>query len=880
MRIEEGRIQSFGPFGEATLALPSGMTVIFGPNEAGKSTWHAALYAALCGIRRARGAVRAEDREFAERHRPWHGDAWQTSAVIKLEDGRRIEIRQDLDGKVDCRAIDLATGQDVSSEIINEGTPDASRWLGLDRRTFLATACVRQTEILAVSANPEELQESLQRAAATAGADETAARALALLEQFQKEHIGLDRAGGTKPLKRALDHRQQAEHTLVVAKRAHEEHVNLASEAERLEMRADEAAASVRMREAALASREAREWEGKLDRARQLSARDRDLPSDLPAHDELGQAVATALKAWTDMPALPELNGPTSADLRRQLESLPIGPAGDVEPHPEVLSARNEVDGVRRALALCDNNRSPDPENLQLALGEEELRDLARDLDGGQTVEGYSGGRGRTAALVAAVVVVLAGGVAVVLGYVGQGLLAIGVGAVLGAWTLLRGERLARHRTADDERARRRAEAVARAAQFGLPTESGTLREVATRLAEVRRRTTAMDDWKRGREALQQNVSHAEFRLTQTLASRNARSFDEYSKGCSQRLARAQEASRRPDLEKQVVACETLERVAQNAYTSRKRAAMGVREVARRCGIDGQDDALIATALRDWQQAHAASVKKYATALQEQAELDAILGDYSLEAFEAACKLRRQLANQLIAALPAEQRSAAELLEHDAAEDMRELRTRTEKAAELANQARGQISDRARSLASVPEAEEELALAVEELARVQALDDIIKTTQQFLQRAQERVHRDIAPVLAGTLKEFLPRVTTGRYADAMVDPQSLTVKISASGGPWREAHLLSQGTREQVYLLLRMAMAQHLAAINEVCPLLFDEVTVQGDSSRTAAVLGLLHEISRERQVILFTQEDHIQEWAREHLHQPQDKLIVLDGII
>jgi hypothetical protein len=148
MRIESVTAHAFGPFLDAVLNLTPDLNVLYGPNESGKSNWHAAIYAALCGMRRGRGTMRIEDQKFKERHQPWSGTSWRVSARIRLEDGQTIEMSQDLAGLVDCRAWDVVLGRDVSSEIIFDGTPDASRWLGLDRHAFLATACVRQAELL------------------------------------------------------------------------------------------------------------------------------------------------------------------------------------------------------------------------------------------------------------------------------------------------------------------------------------------------------------------------------------------------------------------------------------------------------------------------------------------------------------------------------------------------------------------------------------------------------------------------------------------------------------------------------------------------------------------------------------------------------------
>ena len=81
-----------------------------------------------------------------------------------------MELTHDLDGKVYCQALDAGLGRDYSSDIIRDGTPDGARWLGMYRKSFLGTACVRQADIQAVTTQADALQVELQRAAATAGA--------------------------------------------------------------------------------------------------------------------------------------------------------------------------------------------------------------------------------------------------------------------------------------------------------------------------------------------------------------------------------------------------------------------------------------------------------------------------------------------------------------------------------------------------------------------------------------------------------------------------------------------------------------------------------------------------------------------------------------
>jgi hypothetical protein len=192
MRIQRVIARAFGPFQNEVLELGPGLSVVAGPNESGKSTWHAALRLAITGVRRGKGPGTLAERQLAERHKPWDlPDRWEVEARLGLDDGRTIDISQDLAGKVACRAVDVAMGRDVSDEIM-DGTPDASRWLGLDRDSFAATVSVGQSQIMAVTEAAEGLQEQMQRAAATRGTDATAAEAIAHLEEFRRDAVGAD----------------------------------------------------------------------------------------------------------------------------------------------------------------------------------------------------------------------------------------------------------------------------------------------------------------------------------------------------------------------------------------------------------------------------------------------------------------------------------------------------------------------------------------------------------------------------------------------------------------------------------------------------------------------------------------------------------------
>jgi uncharacterized protein YhaN len=262
--------------------------------------------------------------------------------------------------------------------------------------------------------------------------------------------------------------------------------------------------------------------------------------------------------------------------------------------------------------------------------------------------------------------------------------------------------------------------------------------------------------------------------------------------------------------------------------------------------------------------------------LTEWTELEGLLDGRSLE------DLKRDVDAQLaemrrwadgftpaeIDAVPAEQRTSIETLTNRQQE--------LDRVRGHLTHLQGQIAERQRALPSVPEAEETLAAEVEKLERVQRLEESLRLARDFLKKAQEQVHRDIAPHLAAAVRRHLPEVTGSRYRDVRVDPRTLQVHVCDSDGAWREAPLLSHGTAEQVYLLLRVALAERLARTGEVCPLILDDVLVQADRERKQAIVEVLHRLSAERQVILFTQEDDVLAWAEAHLRPPRDILIRL----
>ncbi|MCC7104963.1 MAG: AAA family ATPase [Chloroflexi bacterium] len=914
MRFESVTAVAFGPFVNRILCFAEGLNVVYGLNEAGKSTWHAALYAGLCGLRRGRGTS-AEDRLFRERHQPWDGGAWEVSTIVALADGRRVELRHDLDGRVACSATDADFGRDYSAEVMHDGAPDGSRWLDLDRRSFLATACVQQADLLAVPEHPELLQEHLQRAAATAGTDATAAQALANIADFFQKSVGLDRANSSRPLPRARRRVEAARQGLQDARSEHDCYLALVATADRLDDEATGVRRQLRVLEAAQAAAEAIAWSRRLERARELRGQ---LPTGPPPplvdDDALAREAEAAVQSWQQRPESSDLPGPSAAELQAQLDKLPQEPHGDRAPHVSVDRARESLAVAERLLAQHRERPIPMPDPVQAGgLSEAELRDIAHELSAPQPgvdpalVERLE--RARTAArsrgptvtppAIAAAGLAVLGLLLAAAGAVVPGALLFLAGA-LGAAFLLprpRGGRpsaglaevemlqaaVAAQEFSAREAARRRNVATERARAAGLDADSEAVRRWADDLAALRSAQETRRCWGEQERGLVEGLTRAQADLGSALRGRGAEVEDDlaaamstYLTACAERDEQARAAQRREQLAAQLEDRKRLEATAADARLRRARAAEAVQAVAARLPVPGGATQEPSEAIRAWLQLRTARLHQQAELQERWTALQSALGEQTFEQLEAECQRRAGLASQLSLELdPAEIVAAQQVASFDERRSAlsRQLRELEQAVAE----ARGATHARASQVPSVAEAEEEQAAAAAELARILDLERTLTSTREFLERAQERVHRDIAPRLAASVRRWLPSVTADRYVDVRIDPRDLKVRVAGQDARWRDAGLLSRGTAEQIYLLLRVALAQHLTRPGEACPLVLDDVTVQCDAERTTRILEALHAVSQDRQVIVFTQEREVAQWAAAHVRQPRDLLTTLD---
>jgi uncharacterized protein YhaN len=81
---------------------------------------------------------------------------------------------------------------------------------------------------------------------------------------------------------------------------------------------------------------------------------------------------------------------------------------------------------------------------------------------------------------------------------------------------------------------------------------------------------------------------------------------------------------------------------------------------------------------------------------------------------------------------------------------------------------------------------------------------------------------------------------------------------------------MSDGTRDQLYLALRLASMELYARDHEPIPFILDDILVKFDNVRAVAAIRALAELARHTQVLLFTHHKHLVDLAKENLDASQ----------
>ena len=157
-----------------------------------------------------------------------------------------------------------------------------------------------------------------------------------------------------------------------------------------------------------------------------------------------------------------------------------------------------------------------------------------------------------------------------------------------------------------------------------------------------------------------------------------------------------------------------------------------------------------------------------------------------------------------------------------------------------------EIGDPAEMAARFRELTERKAELELRLAAVQGAEEVLRD-------ADRKVRERFSPLLNKRAAEIMEKLTCGRYKTLMLDREFNAQALSDKDTVARNMAYFSSGTRDQLYLAVRLAMCDLVLDKDKNAPVILDDVFAYYDDERMRAALNVLAEYARERQVILFT---------------------------
>ncbi len=156
------------------------------------------------------------------------------------------------------------------------------------------------------------------------------------------------------------------------------------------------------------------------------------------------------------------------------------------------------------------------------------------------------------------------------------------------------------------------------------------------------------------------------------------------------------------------------------------------------------------------------------------------------------------------------------------------------------------------SLPTSAEIEEAIEYGEYHKKRLQNQFSMVQETKNQLMASAKMVQEDFEPKLIRKISVYLEKLTDRRYQQIMIDSNYQISLCNADSDKTVDVESLSAGTIDQLYFSVRVALIEMLSK-DQSAPMILDDCFTQYDEERLKNALALLSKISENRQILLFT---------------------------
>ena len=189
------------------------------------------------------------------------------------------------------------------------------------------------------------------------------------------------------------------------------------------------------------------------------------------------------------------------------------------------------------------------------------------------------------------------------------------------------------------------------------------------------------------------------------------------------------------------------------------------------------------------------------------------------------------------------------------------LQTNQQRFAALLQQ-RGELSAQTKTLLEdrrLQHKQLELACVQRKLADAVERWQVLATTTGLLDSTRREFETERQPETLREASEYFARLTEGRYCRVWTPLGEPILKVDDAEGHTIPVEKLSCGTREQLFLSLRLALAALYSRRGANLPLVLDDVLVNYDTNRARAAAQVLRDFAAQgHQLLVFTCHEHI----------------------
>ena len=895
LEITRLELVGFGKFRERTIDLTSGLNLIEGPNEAGKSTIQSFITGMFYGFFQP-GTKRRSYTPHRDKYRPWDQGSYRGVLVCKNEERSwRIERCFDKDNET-VNVYDDQTGDDLTLDFpynpVTRQPQVGEKLLGLSKTAFNNTANIAQMTCASVSREADfsaEVNDKLLSVMKTADASLSLSAVIHELDS-RIEQIGSPKKSKT-PYGQACQLKKELEEELEESGKNQKDYQQLCTQIDRLAEQTAQLQKEKELLETQIRQSAAKELGGRYLKAQNLRTRIERIEKeyekyaiyqsvDLQEIDQTQKRMAAKAQINRTMEKyrrasqevehrIQELNtlyrtlevSEASEEVLEQFESvyeryLTLGQMGQ-EIKEMMIRQRNIAFHRSRLNPMDEAKLREDIQTWrQLQQQKQEKENASHKVPMPAIV-----------LLVLGVLLILGGGLCAILKEellaVGIGCATVGVLLVLsgGVFWMLRRKNTAAHALEKIESMQQdilRAyqlsdEEQAKTAATALNTEQAVL-QLEEMLGHIQVNNYKIEQFEQQEQQIGQEIA-AKQSVADNLREQICRYLTQLTgreippeelaadkvpfKSLRESVNQARRL--RTEMQRLTLQQQQTQQEEENCRMQIEQINRSIQQVVAACEAAGAKDAedleRCKQGKRRWDE--------ISMELKMQKELLAqTLGRYSFEEIEENIKNQRAVGEGDISA--------------DRQQIHQQLQGVNEQLAELARQTaelEGLRKGREESHRPIGQIQAQIADVEESFQNFQFELDALQLAKQKLLSLSGQLHRDFAPQLNARISKALERITGSRYTRAVID-QTLGIRLEdRQTHQLVEVSALSNGMADLVYLVMRLELLELLCSQGGErvqVPIILDDSFTQLDDERTARLLGYLLE-QPSVQILLFS---------------------------